>query len=64
MKTKILRESNKFKMAMYKMYKILQRMKEKRETKVKANDGISRSPVSKETSANVEEHMNQSVQEN
>jgi hypothetical protein len=39
-------------------------MKEKRETKVKANDGISRSPVSKETSANVEEHMNQSVQEN
>lgn len=58
MKTKILRETNKFKMAMYKMNKILQRMEEKREKEVKVNDGSSGSPVREETSANVEEHIN------
>lgn len=57
-KTKILRETNKFKMAMYKTNKILQRMEEKREKEVKVNDGSSGSPVSEETSANIEEHMN------
>jgi hypothetical protein len=45
-------------MAMYKMNKILQRMEEKREKEVKVNDGSSGSPVSEETSVNVEERMN------
>ena len=51
-------------MAMYKMNKILQRMVEKREKEIKANDGSSGSPVSEETSANVKKHMNQRVQWN
>lgn len=46
MKTKILGETNKFKMVMYKTNKILQRMEEKREKEVKVNDGSSGSPVS------------------
>jgi len=41
-------------MAMYKMNKILQRMEEKREKEVNVSDRSSGSPVSEETSANVE----------